>query len=290
MAVRTRAELNSDADSSLADNSVGAISPADVRGRVKDLADSALLAEDVGTAAAADTGDFATAAQGGLADTAVQPADLGDSAALDVGTTAGTVAAGDDSRIAGAIQTGSRTAVSVIGRSANSSGNAADIAAGANDRILARVSDTISWVQLTIGMIPDSLITFAKMATGAVATFGEFNTATASKMLSTASVWASPVSLTDGSTISINLNNGYDFTVTLGGNRTLGAPSNIRHGKKGIIWVSASGSTRTLTLNGAWVMEADAEEGPYDVTTSERLGICYACDNTTARVTGILRF
>lgn len=208
----------------------------------------------------------------------------------DVGTSAGTVAAGDDSRITGAIQTGSHAATSVIGRSANSSGDAADIAASTNDRILARVSNALSWVQLTIGMIPDSLITFAKLASGAVASFGEFNTATASKLLSTASVWASPVALSDAATISIDLNNGYDFTVTLGGNRTLGAPSNVRHGKKGIIWVSASGATRTLTLNGAWVLEDDAEEGPYEVTTSERLGICYACDNTTARVTGILRY
>lgn len=188
------------------------------------------------------------------------------------------------------IQTGSHAATSVIGRSANSTGDAADIAASTNDRILARVSNALSWVQLTIGMIPDSLLTFAKMASGAVASFGEFNTATASKLLSTASVWASPVALSDAATISINLNNGYDFTVTLGGNRTLGAPSNVRHGKKGIIWVSATGSTRTLTLNGAWVLEDDAEEGPYEVTTSERLGICYACDNTTARVTGILRY
>jgi hypothetical protein len=52
----------------------------------------------LGTAAAAATTDFATAAQGSTADSAVQPGDLGDAAALDVGTTAGTVAAGDDSR------------------------------------------------------------------------------------------------------------------------------------------------------------------------------------------------
>lgn len=54
--------------------------------------------------------------------------------------------------------------VSVIGRSANSTGDVADIAAGANDRILARVSNALSWVQLTIGMIPDLLITEAKLA------------------------------------------------------------------------------------------------------------------------------
>lgn len=40
------------------------------------LADTAVQPGDLGTAANADTGDFATAAQGALADTAVQPGDL----------------------------------------------------------------------------------------------------------------------------------------------------------------------------------------------------------------------
>lgn len=53
---------------------------------------------DLGTAAFEDATAFATSIQGGKADTAVQPADLGNSAGLDVGTTAGTVAAGNDSR------------------------------------------------------------------------------------------------------------------------------------------------------------------------------------------------
>lgn len=52
----------------------------------------------LGTAATTDATDYATAAQGALADTATQPGDLGGAAVLDVGTTAGTVAAGDDSR------------------------------------------------------------------------------------------------------------------------------------------------------------------------------------------------
>ncbi len=41
-------------------------------------ADSAVQPEDLGTAAGADTGDFATAAQGAKADSAVQPEDLAD--------------------------------------------------------------------------------------------------------------------------------------------------------------------------------------------------------------------
>mgnify|MGYP001611772854 CR=1 FL=1 len=47
MTVRTRAGLNSDADSALADNITRDITAEDVRERVKDLADSAFLAEDV---------------------------------------------------------------------------------------------------------------------------------------------------------------------------------------------------------------------------------------------------
>ncbi len=161
MAVRTRTQLKGDADSYLPDNTSGQISPEDVRERVKDLADSAIFAEDgpfsmdnmdegadtkimtaaeraaissntaarhthsnkaildgtqqsfttvlknkldgiaagadvsvnpdwnatsgkaqvlnkptLGTASAANVGDFATATQGSKADTAVQPGDL----------------------------------------------------------------------------------------------------------------------------------------------------------------------------------------------------------------------
>ena len=56
---------------------------------LSDLYDAAgaaqAVADTLGTAAAADAGDFATAAQGELADTAVQPADVGSAALYDVG-------------------------------------------------------------------------------------------------------------------------------------------------------------------------------------------------------------
>lgn len=56
----------------------------------------------LGTAATEAATAFATAAQGATADTAVQPGDLGGAAYLNVGTTAGTVAAGNDSRLSNA--------------------------------------------------------------------------------------------------------------------------------------------------------------------------------------------
>jgi len=62
------------------------------------------------------------------------------------------------------------SALSVIGRAANSVGDPADIVASANDRLLARVSNALQWVQLTLGMIPDALITGAKFAANLVYT------------------------------------------------------------------------------------------------------------------------
>lgn len=51
MTVRTRAQLNSDADTNLPDNTTRAISPEDVRQRIKDLADSSALTSDITGAA-----------------------------------------------------------------------------------------------------------------------------------------------------------------------------------------------------------------------------------------------
>ncbi|MER8924335.1 hypothetical protein [Mesorhizobium sp. M0859] len=78
MAVRTRAQLNSDADTNLNDNTTGDITPADIRTIAKNLADSAKLAEDIGTAATKNTGTGAgnvpVLDAGGLLDEAILPA------------------------------------------------------------------------------------------------------------------------------------------------------------------------------------------------------------------------
>lgn len=57
-------------------------------------------------------------------------------------------------------------ACSVIGRAGNTVGDPADIATATNDRLLARVSNVLQWVQLNVNMIPNSLITYAKIQNG----------------------------------------------------------------------------------------------------------------------------
>lgn len=61
-------------------------------------------------------------------------------------------------------------ALSILGRAAASVGSPADISATTNDRLLARVADAIAFVQLTLGMVPDELLTSAKLANEAVTT------------------------------------------------------------------------------------------------------------------------
>lgn len=88
-----------------------------------------------------------------------------------------------------------------------------------------------------------------------IATGAQFQSDTANKPLDPTSIWnaATLTSLTDASTIAINFSAGIDFTVTLGGNRTLGNPSNMKVGQTGCIFIvqDATGS-RTLAYASNW--------------------------------------
>lgn len=61
------------------------------------------------------------------------------------------------------------------------------------------------------------------------------------------------VTLTDAATIATDLSLGNHFQVTLGGNRTLGAPTNVVAGQSGVIRVVQDGSgSKTLAYNSIW--------------------------------------
>ena len=59
--------------------------------------------------------------------------------------------------------------------------------------------------------------------------------------------------LTDATSIAVSMNTGNNFLVTLGGNRTLAAPSNATAGQTGSIYVVQDGTgSRTLSYNSVW--------------------------------------
>ena len=160
---------------------------------------------------------------------------------------------------------------------------------------LAATSYGLDLLELADASAGRTALQLGAAATRAVATFGEYNSATSTRALGNESVWADLAVLTDAATIAVDMNAGYDFggasnaALALGGDRTLGAPSNVRNGKKGILWFTASGSTRTLTLNAAWVLASGVETGPYSITTSQTVGVAYVCRGTNVVVTSIVR-
>src|SRR5690606_27216405 len=64
---------------------------------------------------------------------------------------------------------------------------------------------------------------------------------------------AAPVALTDAATVTIDFATGINFSLTIGGNRTLGTPANLVPGKSGIIILTqdATGG-RTLGKAAIW--------------------------------------
>lgn len=82
------------------------------------------------------------------------------------------------------------------------------------------------------------------------ATVAHYRANTADRILTTDIVWSSmaEVTLTDAATIAWDMSTGFDFVVTLGGNRTLGNPTNTKVGQRGRIRVVQDGTgSRTLT-------------------------------------------
>ena len=61
--------------------------------------------------------------------------------------------------------------------------------------------------------------------------------------------WSDTAILSDAPTIATNCNNGNVFTVTLAGNRTLGAPTNLQNGGTYIWIIKQSGGSNTLSYN-----------------------------------------
>lgn len=91
--------------------------------------------------------------------------------------------------------------------------------------------------------------------------------ATAAQYLSNVpGVWLSPdgvwdaaniVALTDAATIAIDMSLGFNFSVSIAGNQTLGNPSNAKAGQSGCILITASGGARTIQVGSNWKKTVD---------------------------------
>lgn len=86
-------------------------------------------------------------------------------------------------------------------------------------------------------------------------TTAEYRSNTADRALSTDQVWAAGaiVALTDAATVALDMSTFINGSFTIGGNRTLGNPTNTKVGQSGFIQITQDGTgSRTLAYSSNW--------------------------------------
>lgn len=183
-------------------------------------------------------------------------------------------------------------AVSVLGRSANSSGVRADIAAGSDDTLLRRVSSALGFGQLTAGMVPAGLVTYAMLASGAIASNSEFQLGTASKLLTAAALKSTVAyqTLTSAATVSWDMSLGNNASLAASTNVTIGNPTNAVPQFGFVLKITAVTSARTVSLSANLVPAAGVESFPITIQTTETVFLAGFVDTTSRLViTSVLR-
>jgi len=122
--------------------------------------------------------------------------------------------------------------------------------------------------------LPDATTTVAGLAVAQAFTKGQAGT---------------PVALTDASSVAIDLSLGNNFSLTLAGNRTLAAPTNVTAGQSGVIVVTQDGTgSRTLAFNSIYKFAGGT--APTLTTTASAVDILayYVESSTRITVTSLL--
>ena len=91
-----------------------------------------------------------------------------------------------------------------------------------------------------------------------------------------------PVGLTDGATIAVDMSLGNNFSVTLAGNRSLGDPTNVTAGQSGVIVITQDGTgSRTLAYAGTKYKFAGGTAPTLTTTAAAVDVLAYYCESAT---------
>lgn len=120
------------------------------------------------------------------------------------------------------------------------------------------------------------------------ATAAHYAANTAGKALSTDQVWAAAAvsALTDAATITPDFSAAFNFSVTLGGNRTLANPTSPKVGQSGVIVVTQDGTgSRTLAYGSQWKFPGGA---PTLSTAAGTVDLIYYWVQSTSLIRAVL--
>lgn len=112
----------------------------------------------------------------------------------------------------------------------------------------------------TTWTIDAGAVTHSKL--GDKATAANFRANTADKVLITDDVWSAAgyVALTDAATVAVDMSAGFNFSLAIAGDRTLGQPSNTKDGQTGCIVITqGSGGSHTLAYHDDWLFDGGTD-------------------------------
>lgn len=144
--------------------------------------------------------------------------------------------------------------LTVMGRALASLGPPGDISATANDTFLRRVGDALGFGKLTEGMVPPGLLTFAMLASAAIATKAQAEAGAANDVLMTA--------LRTKEAIAAATSGASGFSVRQAGGQTLGAATATK-----VAFDTVIRSTNWNAANNRWIPPA----GPVFMSASVTL-------------------
>lgn len=185
---------------------------------------------------------------------------------------------------------GTLTAANVV----NGSGGGSSVASVTALDSTVTVAGTTA-VTVGVNVIPESKVTNLVTDLGLKAPLASptfTGTVTTASATLSGAVVETPVALTDVATIVVDASLGNVFTVTLGGNRTLGAPSNPSNGQKILFRVrqDATGS-RTLAYNAVYRFSTDIPSPTLTtaINKTDYLGFIYTSADTKWDCIGVVK-
>jgi len=134
--------------------------------------------------------------------------------------------------------------------------------------------------------MPGRLV-FSTTADGAASPTERMRISSAGRITVAGSALNTPVALTDAATVAVDLSLSNNYSLTLGGSRTLGAPTNQTAGQSGVIVITQDGTgSRTLAYNAVWKFPGGT--APTLTTTASAVDVIAFYVESATRITARL--
>jgi len=151
----------------------------------------------------------------------------------------------------------------------------------ANNIVKMRNEDNDAWISLwTLDQTTDAVTAVGALTLSTVAKLATAQSFTAAQR-------GSVTALTDGATVTPDFAVANNFSLTIGGNRTLANPSNLTAGQSGVIVITQDGTgSRTLAYGSYWKFPTGT--APTLTTTASAVDVLAYYVESSARITARL--